>query len=236
MINCIVLDDDPAVLFSLKLYAEQTPFLNLVAAHSNPLDALKTLQTTDVQLIFIDIFLPEINGLELSRMITSFIDPVPLIVFISAYENYAMDGYKVNALDYLMKPIFYENFLAAACRAKERLENRTRVYSDRDHLFLHVEYELQKVYLKNILYLESFKDYVKVFTNYQDAFIKSLTTMKSLAEKLPSDSFIRIHRSFIISVDKIDSITKTSVRIRNMVIMVSEQYKADFRKITGRWF
>ncbi|NOW96743.1 LytTR family DNA-binding domain-containing protein [Mucilaginibacter sp. SG564] len=236
MINCIVLDDDPAVLFSLKLYVEQTPFLHLVAAHSNPLDALKTLQTADVQLIFIDIFLPEINGLELSRMITSFIDPVPLIVFVTAYENYAMDGYKVNALDYLMKPIFYESFLATACRAKERLENRTRVYNDRDYLFLRVEYELQKVYLKNILYLESFKDYVKIFTNYQDTFIKSLTTMKSLAEKLPADSFVRIHRSFIISVDKIDSITKTSVRIRNMVIMVSEQYKADFRKITGRWF
>jgi two-component system response regulator LytT len=132
--------------------------------------------------------------------------------------------------------VSYNTFLAAACRAKDALESRTSVYSDSDHLFLRVEHELQKVYLKDILYLEGFRDYVKVYTNYQEDFIKSLTTMKSIAEKLPADSFLRVHRSFIVSVDKINTITKTSVRIGKAMIPITEQYKAAFRKFTGKWY
>jgi len=235
MINCMLIDDDADILFSLRNYVEQTPFLHLVAAHLRPADALMTLQTNDVQLIFMDIGMPEINGMELSRLISSQTGRPPAIIFITAHEDFAMEGYKVKALDYLLKPLDYETFLAAAFRAKAALDSGPRVYSDTDHLFLRVERDLQKVYLKNILYLESFKDYVKVFTAQPRAFIQALGPLKNLEEKLPADSFIRIHRSFIISVDKIDRISKSQITIGQTVIPVSEQYRSVFKKLTDKW-
>ena len=235
MINCMLIDDDANVLFSLRSYVEKTPFLHLIAAHQRPADALMTLQTTDVQLIFMDIGMPEINGMELSRLISSQKGRQPAIIFITAHEDFAVEGYKVKALDYLLKPLDYETFLAAAFRAKAALDSAPRVYTDTDHLFLRVERELQKVYLKNILYLESFKDYVKVFTVQPRSFIQALGPMKSLEEKLPEDSFIRIHRSFIVSVDKIDLITKSQIKIGQTVIPVSEQYRPVFKKLTDKW-
>ncbi len=235
MINCIVLDDDPDVLFSLRNYIEQIPFLNLIAAHQEPAEALKTLQNADIQLIFMDISMPEINGIELSKLISSQKGHTPAIIFITAHEDFALEGYKVKALDYLLKPLNYETFLAAAFRAKEELDSIPRLYTDTDYIFLRVEHDLQKVYLKNILYLEGFKDYVKVFTVQHPSFIKGLTTMKSIEEKLPADSFIRVHRSFIVSADKIDSITKSTIKIGKSVIPVSEQYRLAFKKFTDRW-
>ena len=235
MINCMLIDDDANVLFSLRSYVEQTPFLHLIAAHQRPTDALMTLQTNDIQLIFMDIGMPEINGMELSRLISSQKGPSPAIIFITAHEDFALEGYKVKALDYLLKPLDYETFLAAAFRAKEVLDSVPRVYTDSDHLFLRVERDLQKVYLKNILYLESFKDYVKVFMVPPPSFIKGLGPMKSIEDKLPADSFIRIHRSFIVSVDKIDSITKSQIKIGQTIIPVSEQYRTVFKKLTDKW-
>lgn len=232
----MLIDDDPAMVFSLRSFIEQTPFLNLVAAHQAPYEALKTLQDANVQLIFMDIGLPEISGIELSRLISVHNNPAPRIIFITSHEEFAMDGYKVKALDYLLKPLSYDTFLAAAFRAKDELEGGPRLYADTDYLFLRAEYELRKIYLKNILYLEGFRDYVKVYLAGQGTFIKALITMKSLEEKLPADSFIRIHRSFIVSVDKIDSISRTTVRIGKAVIPVSEQYKDNFREFTGKWF
>lgn len=235
MINCMLLDDDPGVLYALRGYVEQTPFLNLIGAYLDPAQALKTLQTSDVQLIFMDIEMPEINGITLSRLIRAQQGPVPMIIFITAHADFALEGYKVKALDYLLKPLSYEMFLAAAFRAKEELDSIPKLYTDTDHLFLRVEHDLQKVYLKNILYLEGFKDYVKVFTVQHPAFIKGLATMKSIEEKLPADSFIRVHRSFIISADKIDSISKSAIKIGSAVIPISEQYRPIFKKLTDKW-
>jgi two-component system response regulator LytT len=237
MINCLLLDDDPAVIFYMRSFIEQTPFLNLVAAHMTPNDVLKTLENNNIQLMFMDINLPDITGIEFSKVLNSSGDKVPpRIIFISSFEHYAMEGYKVNAIDYLLKPISYEDFLKAAYRAKAIIDAPKIGYAESDHLFLRVEYELVKVYLKDVIYFEGFKDYVKVYTKTSTSFIKSLTTMKSLEEKLPSGAFIRIHRSFIVSVDKIESITKNTVKIGKTIIPVSDQYKNVFKTFIDQWF
>jgi len=238
MISCLLIDDDPAVLFYIQNFIKQTPFLNLVASHQSPNEALKTLETEHIQLIFMDIGLPEINGIEFSRILNS-MDWVttPRVIFITSFEHFALDGYKVNAVDYLLKPVSYESFLEAALKAKTQLDvTRAPAYIDSDFVFLRVEFELVKIYLKNIFYLEGFKDYVKVYTTTSNTYIKALTTMKSLEEKLPSGSFIRVHRSFIVSADKIDSITKNTVKIGKAIIPISTQYRDDFKKFTDKWF
>jgi len=240
-INCIVVDDDEASIAYLCNLIDQTPFLNFLSAHSHPLDALSAIKNEDLQLIFLDINMPELNGIELAQIINSKKGgTVPRIIFTSGYERYAIEGYKVEAIDYLLKPIDYKDFINAAYKAKKNLESGVRAisgvdYAENDFIFLRVEYELIKVYLKNIRYMEGFKDYVKIYLINTDGYIKSLTTMKSLEEKLPANAFMRIHRSFIVSLDKIDSITTNMVRIGKAMIPVSTQYKDTFRKFVDQW-
>ena len=237
MINCLLIDDNPAVLFYMRSYIEKTPFLNLIATFLAPADALQTLESNTVQLIFMDIDLPGMTGIEFSKMLNAGNErTVPRIILISSSESFALDGYKVNALDYLLKPISYETFLKAAYKAKTVISTPAISYSENDHLFLRVEYELVKVYLKDVLYFEGFKNYVKVYTKNSPLFIKALTTIKNLEEKLPQGAFIRVHRSFIASVDKIESITKNTIKIGKMLIPVSDQYKTEFKTFTDQWF
>ena len=237
MINCMLIDDDPAVIFYMKGFIEKTPFLKLISAHTSPNDAVAVLQANDIQLIFLDIDLPGITGIEFSRILSANTgQKVPRVIFISSTEVYALESYRVNALNYLLKPILYEDFFNAAYKALSIIEAQKTDYSDTDHLFLRVEYELVKVYLKDILYFEAFQNYVKVYTKNSSSFIKALTTIKSIEEKLPPNSFIRVHRSFIISVDKIESITKNTVKIGKTLIPVSEQYKNVFKTFLDKWF
>ena len=246
LINCIVVDDDQAAMAYLSDLVNQTPFFNLVSHHTHPEEALIALENEDIQLVFLDINMPGLSGIELARIINTRIiniknGTVPRIIFTSGYERYAIEGYKVQAIDYLLKPIDYQNYINAAYKAKTNIENGIRVlsaadYGENDFIFLRVEYELVKVYLKHILYIEGFKDYAKVYTTNMKDYIKSLTTMKSLEEKLPLNAFTRIHRSFIISLDKIDAITTNTVKIGKSVIPVSSQYKETFKRFVGQWF
>lgn len=242
LIDCIVVDDDEMTKSLLSDFINQTPFLNLLSYYHNPLNALNAFGNNDLQLVFLDTNLPGLSGIEFARIINDKKKtPRTQIIFISGYERYAIDGYKVNAIDYLLKPIEYENFANAVFKAKSIIENESKKvkeanYNADDFLFLRVEYELIKFYLKNILYIEGFKDYVKIYSANVDGYIKSLTTMKNLEEKLPSHSFIRIHRSFIVSLDKIDSITANMIRIGKTTIPISPQYKEDFKKHVDQWF
>jgi len=242
LINCIAVDDDEMAMSLICDFINKTPFLNLLSYYNNPLNALSALGNNDVQLVFLDVNMPGLNGIELAQLINSQKKtPRPQIIFISGYERYAIEGYKVNAVDYLLKPIEYEGFARAAFKAKAIIEDEIKKikevnYAVNDFLFLRVEYELIKVYLKNILYIEGFKDYVKIYLTNVNGFIKSLITMKNLEEKLPSHSFIRIHRSFIVSLDKIDSITANMIRIGKNTIPISPQYKEDFKKHVDQWF
>ncbi|WP_183568638.1 LytR/AlgR family response regulator transcription factor [Mucilaginibacter sp. SP1R1] len=241
-INCIVVDDDEAAMAYLCDLINQIPFLNLLSYHNYPTEALIAIENKDLQLVFLDINMPGLSGIELARLINSKKgEKIPRIIFTSGYDRYALEGYKVEALDYLLKPISQEDFISSVYKAKINIENRTRAsstldYPENNFIFLRVEYELIKVYLKNILYIEGFKDYVKIYVTNTETYIKSLTTMKAIEEKLPAHAFMRIHRSFIVSLDKIDSITTNTVKIGKVMIPVSSQYKEGFKKFLDQWF
>ena len=244
-INCIAVDDEPLALGLVCKFIEQTPFLNLVGRYSGAVDALKALHQQKIDLIFLDIQMPDLNGIELARVLGKGAD-IPRVIFTTAYNQFALEGYKVDAVDYLLKPFNYEEFLRAAQKALNyhQLLNRYNApgpaaaveeHADEDYLFLKVEYQLVRIALDDILYIEGLKDYVKVHLKNSDKATLSLTSLKALEEKLPSKRFMRVHRSFIVSLDKVTSMTKNSVQIGKMIIAVGDQYKEAFGHFLGKW-
>lgn len=244
-LNCIAVDDEPLALGLVCKFIEQTPFLNLVGRYSGAVDALKAIHQQKLDLIFLDIQMPDLNGIELARVLGKGAD-VPRVIFTTAYNQFALEGYKVDALDYLLKPFNYEEFLRAAQKALNyhELVNRSNntapaavaeEHADDNYLFLKVEYQLVRIALDDILYIEGLKDYVKVHLKGVDKAVLSLTSLKALEEKLPSKRFMRVHRSFIISLDKVSSMTKNSVQIGKMIIAVGDQYKEAFSQFVGKW-
>src|SRR6185312_6904929 len=214
--------------------------------YAGAVEALKALHTQQIDLIFLDIQMRDLNGIELARVLDKG-DRKTRIIFTTAYNQFALDGYKVDALDYLLKPFNYEEFLRAAQKALNyhELINRPNSsapvptiadeHSDDDYLFLKVEYQLVRIALDDILYIEGLKDYVKVHLKNVDKAVLSLTSLKALEEKLPSKRFMRVHRSFIVSLDKITSMTKNSLQIGKMNIAVGDQYKDAFNQFVGKW-
>lgn len=236
-LNCIAVDDEPLALTLVCKFIEQTPFLSLAGKYSSAIEALKALHSEEIQVIFMDIQMPDLNGMELARILNQDkSDTAPRIIFTSAYNNFALESYKVDALDYLLKPFNYDEFLRAAQKAKayfERIANNT-VTVEQDYLFLKVEFRWVKVFLNDILYVEGVKDYVKVHLEGGKN-IMSLNTMKNMEEKLPSTQFMRVNRSYIISLSKISAITKTSVQINDMNIPVGESHKEAFVRFIKDW-
>lgn len=245
ILNCIAVDDEPLALGLVCKFIDQTPFLNLVGRYSGAVDALKALHEQKIDLIFLDIQMPDLNGIELARVLGKGADK-PRIIFTTAYNQFAIEGYKVDALDYLLKPFNYEEFLRAAQKAFNFAEliNKPSAavvspaeteHADDNYLFLKVEYQLVRIALDDILYIEGLKDYVKVHLKGVDKAVLSLTSLKALEEKLPAKRFMRLHRSFIVSLDKVTSMTKNSVQIGKQIIAVGDQYKEAFSQFVGKW-
>lgn len=248
-LKCIAVDDEPLALGLICSYIEQTPYLELIGRYDNAVEALRGLHEHETDLIFLDIQMPDLTGIELARVLDRGRDlNGPRIIFTTAFSQYALEGYKVDALDYLLKPFSYEEFLGAANKAKAyaRLfeqNNKTQRNSsapeaaqpEEDYLFLKVEYQLVRVAYDDILYIQGLKDYVKVYLKSTTFPLLSLTSLKSLDEKLPGRRFMRIHRSFIVSLDRISAITKNSVQIGDKNITVSDQYKETFSGFVSRW-
>jgi len=245
-LNCIAVDDEPLALGLVCKFIEQTPFLNLVGKYSGALDALKAIHAEKIDLIFLDIQMPDLNGIELARVLDKGPEK-PRIIFTTAYNQFALEGYKVDALDYLLKPFNYEEFLRAAQKALNYAEllnkpapqataaaNETE-HADDNYLFLKVEYQLVRIALDDILYIEGLKDYVKVHLRNSEKAVLSLTSLKALEEKLPSKRFMRVHRSFIVALDKIAAMTKNTIQINKMHIAVGDQYKEAFSQFVGKW-
>lgn len=236
MIHTIAIDDEPLALQLVEGYISKTPFLKLLASFDNPLDAMDFLTNEPVDLIFLDIHMPDLSGIEFTRILQN----RPKIIFTTAYEKYALEGFKLEAVDYLLKPFSYEEFLTAAQKAQKLigLENvaKDKIEVSNEFLFLKSEYKIRRINFNEIKYIEGLKDYVKVYLQNEDKPILSLNSLKSLEAKLPSEKFMRVHRSFIVNLEKIDTIERSRIVFGKTYIPVSEQYKEKFQEFLDKNF
>ena len=211
-------------------YIERTPFLHLAGRCGDAYQALERLEEERVDLIFLDVHMPGMSGVNLARTL----EPGPRVIFTTAYEEYALQGFQVDALDYLLKPISYEEFLKSAYKAKANAELVARASlaplrsepAEENCLFVKSEYSLVRISLDDILYIEGFKDYVKIYT--PERAILSLLSLKALDEKLPAHRFMRVHRSYIVALDKISTISNNHIIFNKVNIPVGNQYKDAF--------
>lgn len=228
-LNCWIVDDEPLALSLLESYVQKTPFLKLTGKYSNPLSAMKDMAEKKIDVLFLDIQMPELNGMEFARMIPD----NTRVIFTTAFVEYALEGYKVSALDYLLKPFSFTEFLSAAQKALTWFEllqqSATPKIETKDTgIFVKSEYKLIHILYHNILYIEGLKDYVKIYTTNEPRPILSLMSLKTLEEELPSDSFMRVHRSYIIQKSKIECINKNRILIQKKEIPIGETYRQQF--------
>ena len=222
-LNCIIIDDEPLAAELLASYARKTLFLNLIGVFNSAVEGIKVIRENRVDLIFLDIQMPELSGLEFAKILPK----ETKIIFTTAFSQYAVDGYKANAVDYLMKPVSYDDFLAGANRALEwfRSVRQSYIASVDRFIFVKSEYKLVKIMFDDILYIEGLKDYVKIYlTDGRDP-VMSLMNMKKIEESLPKPEFMRIHRSYIVHMRKIEGIDRFRVVIGNAILPISDSYK-----------
>ncbi|MDB5273408.1 MAG: DNA-binding response regulator [Chitinophagaceae bacterium] len=230
-LNCIAIDDEPLALDVIAYHASKIPFLNLKAKVGNAFEAIDLLHKEKFDLIFLDIQMPELTGFELLRTIQH----KPMVIFTTAYPNFALESYELDAVDYLVKPIPFERFLKAVNKVKQRMtqppeatEVTSTTSSSPDFMFVKTEYKTVKIFLDEVLYIESEKDYVAF--QLKNEKILSLLSMKSVEEFLPKENFVRVHRSFIIAFNKIEEIERNNIIICKKIIPVGDNYK-DFFKL-----
>lgn len=240
-LTCAIIDDEPLAISLLESYVNKTPFLSLAGKYNSAVNALPTLGKEPVDLLFLDIQMPELNGMEFSRILGT----ETRIIFTTAFSQYALDSYKVNALDYLLKPISYPDFLKSVGKAlqwyellreshphdKEDLQvapTQSTPAPEKESIFVKTEYKLMQIELRKILYIEGLKDYVKIFVEDEPHPILSLVSMKTMEDILPSSRFIRVHRSFIVQPEKIKVIERNRIVFGKEYIPISDNYKQKF--------
>ena len=225
-LKCAIVDDEPLALNLLESYVNKTPFLKLEGKYSSGVQAMKDLPDKKIDLLFLDIQMPELNGLEFSKMV----EPGTRIIFTTAFGQYAIDGYKVNALDYLLKPISYVDFLQAANKAVQWFELLQQPKEEIQSIFVKSDYKLVQIELKKILYIEGLKDYIKIYEEDSAKPILSLMSMKAMEDLLPSSRFMRVHRSYIVQKDKIRVIDRGRIVFGKNYIPISDSYKSSFQE------
>lgn len=225
-LKCAIIDDEPLALSLMESYVLKTPFLELEGKYNSAAMALENIREGNIELLFLDIQMPELNGLELSRLVPDHVR----IIFTTAFDQYAVDGFRVNALDYLLKPISYNEFLSAANKALEwfTLKKQTTT-ENRDEEFIYVksDYKLVQIHLKDILYIEGLKDYLKIYLANEPRPVISLLSMKSMEERLMSPRFMRVHRSYIVQMDKVKILDKGQIIFGKTRIPISSTYKTE---------
>lgn len=215
MINVLLVDDEPLALDILETYVDQLDDLSLVATCKNALEAKEALKKHEVDIMFVDIQMPEMTGIELVKTLPN----PPLVVFTTAFPNFAVEGFELNAVDYLLKPVSFERFKTAVNKCKEKLttdSNKPSIHDSshqghHDYIFVKADKKLVKVNYQDIIYIEGLKDYVIIRT--EAGRIITLQTMKSLEEKMPQDIFLRIHRSYIVNIGKINAVNGNMVEV-----------------------
>lgn len=245
-LTCAIIDDEPLAISLLESYVNKTPFLSLAGKYNSAVNALPILSREPVDLLFLDIQMPELNGMEFSRIL----EGDTRIIFTTAFSQYALDSYKVNALDYLLKPISYPDFLKSANKALQWYEllregqshpettasgtGSSRTAHTIESIFIKTEYKLMQIELRKILYIEGLKDYVKIYVEDEPRPILSLMSMKSLEDMLPTDRFIRVHRSFIVQPEKIKVIERNRIVFGKEYIPISDNYKQKFMEFLAQ--
>jgi two-component system LytT family response regulator len=230
-IQCIAIDDEPLAVKKIASYILKTPFLELKGECRSAFEAMDFITNNNIQLIFIDINMPDLNGMEFVKSLKE----KPYVVFTTAYSEYALEGFQVDAIDYLLKPITYSNFLKAANKVKNIIEltsdkQKESIKTTADHLFVKSEYKLIRIELDDIKFIESQHEYIKIHLINSSPVLTQLS-IKSVEEILPSDRFMRVHRSFIVNLKKVSVIERNRIVFDGKVfIPISDQYKDNFQK------
>ncbi len=226
-INCAIIDDEPLAAGLLKSYTEKTPFLNLIGSYGSALEAMKELRDRPAQLLFLDIQMPELSGIEFAKILPA----ETKIIFTTAFQQYAIEGYKVNAIDYLTKPISYDDFLKAANKALDWFSvfQRQQATALDRFMFVKSDYKLIRISLDDILYIEGLKDYVRIYLE-DGTKIMSLMNMKKLEDCMPRPEFLRTHRSYIVHMTKVQQVDRFRIVFDTEYIPISDSYKDDVQQ------
>ena len=234
MLRCIAVDDEPLALELLEDNISKVPYLQLVATCSNAMEAMKVLQEQSVDLIFLDIQMPGLTGLQFIQSMTE----KPMIILITAYEKYALEGFNLDVLDYLVKPVSLDRFMKACNKAYELFQLKNKKAKEptltADYFFVNVDYSLVKLNFNEIRYIEGLKDYIKIHLKNSTRPVITRMAMKSIEEELPPAKFIRIHKSYIVSVDHLSAVRKNSVFIDDIELPVGENFRDALASLTGR--
>ncbi len=234
--RCLIIDDEPLALELLEDNIKQVEYLQLAGSCRNAAQAMQILQEQNIDLIFCDIQMPGISGLQLVKSLAK----KPLVIFVTAYEQFAIDGFELDVVDYLLKPVSFERFLKACNKAHALFElnkkqpEPTAADKPRKYLFVYADYNLIKISHDDITYIEGLKDYVKLYATNLPKPILSRITIKALEEQLPADQFFRVHKSYIVNLDHLHSIRKGRIKIGDAEIPYSENYKDAISRMTGK--
>jgi DNA-binding LytR/AlgR family response regulator len=228
MISCVAIDDEPLALVVLQEYISRAPMLELKKSFTDAFAGLDYLKRNEINLVFLDIRMPQLTGIQLIKSLPK----APLVIFTTAYSNYAVEGFNLDAIDFLLKPFDYDRFLKAVNKAGEYLSYREKPYSSENSGFLFVksEYQIIKIDVNDIRYIEGMDDYVKIFNS--EKMVLTNMPMKDILKKLPS-RFVRVHRSFIVPLNRIESVRNKRIKIEDKLIPVGDSYAESFFKILG---
>jgi two-component system LytT family response regulator len=235
MIRCLVVDDEPLALHILEDYISKVPFLTLIKSTTNPIDALSFVQNGEVDLVFLDVQMPELTGIQFLKISNGKVK----VILTTAYSQYALEGYELDVVDYLLKPFAFDRFYKSIQKAQSVLQPQSAPVIVKeetaqqdlltDFIFVKTEHKIQKVYLHDILFIEGLKDYISIFTPTER--IITLQIMKKMEDALPEKHFVRVHKSYIVALNKIDSIERSRILIKDKIIPVGDTYRDNFFRI-----
>lgn len=228
MVSCIAIDDEPLALEVIQKYVEKIYFLECKGCFTDPFEAKKFLETNAVDVIFLDIQMPDISGLEFAKTIGS---KNTAVVFTTAFSEYAVEGFNADAVDYVLKPIEYDRFLKSVYKAKEYVEYLNNQELHQGYIFVKSDYQMVKIFLKDIIFIEGLDDYIKIYLPQKS--VLTLMTLKNISQKLPPREFLRVHRSYIVPVSRIDHISKSKVKIGEREIPIGISYSDSFFAAMG---
>jgi DNA-binding LytR/AlgR family response regulator len=235
MLRCIAIDDEPLALELLEDNISKVPYLQLVASCSNPVEAMTVLQQQSIDLIFLDIQMPGLTGIQFLQSLTQ----KPMAILITAYEKYALEGFNLDVVDYLVKPVSLDRFIKACNKAWELYQLRHKPVTNStetapDYIFVNVDYSLLKVVLSDILWIEGLKDYIRIHLKSTNKPVITRMGMKAIEDELPAARFTRIHKSYIVSKNHITAVRKNSVFLDGTELPVSDNYRDAITAITGK--